>query len=172
MNSQPVQIHLADYDPRWPGLFRSEAERIRKALGNRALAIDHAGSTSVPGLPAKPIIDIILTVQDSRLECDYVPPLESLGYVVWVREPNWHEHRMLRLENEVNLHVFSGRCPEIDRMLLFRDWLRNNPVDRDLYARAKLALTEKGWNEVQEYADAKTEIINEIIARAGLHGNE
>jgi len=148
-------------------LFEREADRIRAALGHRALRIDHTGSTSVPGLVAKPIIDVLLVVTDSADENAYVPALEAVGYVLRIREPNWYQHRMFKgPDTDANLHVFSSGCPEIDRMLLFRDWLRGHPADRELYARSKLALAEKDWKFVQNYADAKTAVIDEIVARA------
>ena len=166
---EPVsgKILVADYDPRWPEMFLIEAERIKAALGDRALRIEHTGSTSVPGLAAKPILDILLVVRDSSQEDEYAPFLESAGYVLRIREPDWHQHRIFKGEREaVNLHVFSEGCPEIDRVLMFRDWLRQSPADRDLYARAKRDLAEKGWNYVQDYADAKTSVIQEIMGRA------
>jgi GrpB-like predicted nucleotidyltransferase (UPF0157 family) len=161
------RILIADYDLKWPELFRRESGRISNSLGSRALRIEHAGSTSVPGLAAKPIIDILLVVADSAGEDAYVPTLESAGYVLRIRETNWHEHRMFNgPDTEINLHVFSHGCPEIDRMLVFRDRLRSHAADRDLYARAKVALAQKEWKYVQNYADAKTAVIEEIIARA------
>jgi GrpB-like predicted nucleotidyltransferase (UPF0157 family) len=160
-------IPLVDYDPRWPDLFQREADRIRTLLGPRALRIEHAGSTSVPGLVAKPIVDIILAVADSADEEAYVPALEGGGYVLRIREPGWHEHRMLKGPGaDINLHVFSARCPEIDRMLLFRDRLQTDAADRDLYARTKLALAQREWRCVQDYADAKTAVVEEILGRA------
>jgi GrpB-like predicted nucleotidyltransferase (UPF0157 family) len=163
------RIEIMRYDARWPEDFRREADRIRAALGNRALRIEHTGSTSVPGLAAKPIIDMLLVVADSSDENAYVPALDDVGYVLRVREADWHEHRMFKgPEAETNLHVFSQGCPEIDRVLLFRDSLRSNRADRDLYARTKLALTENEWKYVQHYADAKSAVIEEIISRARL----
>jgi GrpB-like predicted nucleotidyltransferase (UPF0157 family) len=157
-----------DYDPKWPELFGREAVRIRAALGRRALRIEHTGSTAVPGLVAKPIIDMLLVVIDSADEDAYVRDLEAPGYVLRIRETNWFEHRMFNgPDTEINLHVFSSGCPEIDRILMFRDWLRSNAADRDLYARTKLALARQEWKYVQNYADAKTVVIEEIIARAG-----
>lgn len=144
-----------------------EAARIRNALGDVALRLEHVGSTSVPGLAAKPVIDIVLVVPDSADESSYAPALESAGYILRIREPDWHQHRMFKgPEIDTNLHVFSLGCPETDRMLLFRDWLRSNAADRDLYARTKLDLAQKNWNTVQDYADAKTGVIQEILARA------
>lgn len=157
-----------DYDAGWPALFEREADRIRAALGNRVLQLEHAGSTSVPGLAAKPILDIVLAVADSADEPAYVPALELAGYWLKIREPNWFEHRMLKgPDTDVNLHVFSSGCAEIDRMLAFRDWLRDNAADRELYLRAKLTLAQREWENVQAYADAKTAVIGEILARTG-----
>jgi GrpB-like predicted nucleotidyltransferase (UPF0157 family) len=165
------RISIVEYDPRWPELFRIESERIQTALGSRALRIEHTGSTSVPGLAAKPIIDILLVVTDSSDEGAYVPALESA--VLRVREADWNEHRMFKgPEMETNLHVFSLGCPEIERVLMFRDWLRSNASDRDLYARTKLALARKEWKYVQNYADAKAAVIEEIIGRAGARGSD
>jgi GrpB-like predicted nucleotidyltransferase (UPF0157 family) len=131
------------------------------------LQIEHIGSTSVPGLVAKPIIDMLLVVTDSADEATYVPTLEAAGYVLRIRETNWYEHRMFKgPDTEINLHVFSSGCPEIDRVLMFRDWLRRHAADRDLYARTKQTLAQKEWKYVQNYADAKTAVIEEILARA------
>jgi GrpB-like predicted nucleotidyltransferase (UPF0157 family) len=161
------RILIVDYDPQWPDLYGREADRIRAVLGSRALRIEHAGSTSVPGLPAKPIVDMLLVVTASADEGAYVPALEAAGYILRIRETDWHEHRMFNgPDTDINLHVFSSGCPEIDRMLMFRDWLRANAADRDLYARTKLALARMEWPHVQSYADAKTAVVEEILARA------
>ena len=161
------RILIVDYDPQWPELFEREADRIRAALGRLALRIEHTGSTSVPGLAAKPIIDVLLAVTDSSDEDAYVPALGSAGYLLRIREPNWFEHRMFKgPDTEINLHVLSTGSPEIARMVMFRDWLRSNAADGDLYARTKLALAQKDWKYSQNYADAKTAMIEEILARA------
>ncbi len=160
-------IELVDYDPAWPGLFEREAERIRAALGENVRGLEHTGSTSVPGLSAKPIIDMTLAVPDSADEDAYVPALEAAGYVLRIREPDWFEHRVFRgPDTKVNLHVFSEGCPEVDRMVGFRDWLRTHPADRELYERTKRGLAAKEWRYVQDYADAKTAVVEEIVARA------
>lgn len=161
------QITLAEYDPAWPEQFAGEERTIRAALGERALLVEHAGSTSVPGLPAKPIIDIILAVADSSDEVSYVPALEAAGYTLRIREPEWFEHRLFKgASPDVNMHVFTIGCPEIDRMLRFRDWMRSHPDDRDRYAAEKRRLAAKSWKYVQNYADAKTDVIKEIMERA------
>ena len=165
-SSLPKRIELVDYDPRWPELFEREANRLRTLLGNRVLRVEHTGSTSVPGLCAKPIIDITLIVADSADESAYIPTLEAAGYSVRVREPEWFEHRMLKgPDTDINLHVFSAGCSEIERMLQFRDRLRTHSEDRDLYAETKRSLAQREWNEVQNYADAKTAVILTILRR-------
>jgi len=106
-------------------------------------------------------------VADSADESLYIPALEDAGYMLHIREPDWYEHRLLKgPDTDINLHVFSPGCPQIDRMLLFRNWLRDNPYDRQLYERAKRELAHKDWKYVQNYADAKTTIVEEILVRA------
>ena len=123
----------------------------------------------MPGLAAKPIVDILLVVADSSDENTYLPFLESSGYSLRIREPEWHEHRMFEKTNaNVNLHIISSNCPEIDRVLIFRDWLRANIDDRNLYERTKRALARQEWKKIQDYADAKTVVIEKILRRARL----
>jgi GrpB-like predicted nucleotidyltransferase (UPF0157 family) len=166
---QPLDstIYLAPYDPAWPSLFTRLAKQVRAALGDNLLLLEHVGSTSVPGLSAKPIIDMVLAVADSRDESSYVPPLEEKGYTLRIREPDWYEHRLLKAPDvRGNLHVFCDGCQEIERMLLFRDWLRTHPDDRLLYEEAKRELAARTWKYTQNYADAKSEVVEEILARA------
>ncbi len=160
-------VKLVDYDPAWPVLFEHEAARIRGALGDRVRLLEHAGSTSVPGLSAKPVIDIVLGVPDSADETTYVPQMEAAGYALRIREPEWHEHRMIRGEKpSANIHVFTEGIAEIDRMLAFRDWLRDHDDERRLYEGTKRELAAREWKYVQHYADAKSEVVEGIIARA------
>ena len=160
-------VHLDDYDPDWPNWFEREAARIRGALGQRVRLLEHVGSTSVPGLAAKPIIDIVLAVPDSTDEAAYVPPMEAAGYVLRIREPEWFEHRLFKgPDTEVNVHVFTDGTDEVDRMLAFRDWLRSHDDDRLLYERTKRELAARDWKYVQHYADAKTDVVAEIMDRA------
>jgi GrpB-like predicted nucleotidyltransferase (UPF0157 family) len=165
------KITLAGYDPAWPALFDREAARIRAALGGAVLRLEHVGSTSVPGLSAKPIIDIVLVVVDSSDEPAYVPIMEAAGYRLAVREPEWHEHRLFKgPDTNVNLHVFSAGCRELDRMVGFRDWLRTHEEDRALYESTKRELLKREWTFVQNYADAKGEVVEDIAARAEIGG--
>jgi GrpB-like predicted nucleotidyltransferase (UPF0157 family) len=160
-------IHLAPYDSSWPSVYAQEAVRVREVLGEKALLLEHVGSTSVPGLCAKPVIDMLLAVENSADEGSYRPGLEAEGYGLRIREPDWYEHRCFKLGRvDANLHVFSSGCREIGRMLLFRDWLRREERDRLLYERIKKKLAAKEWKATQNYADAKSEVVEKILSRA------
>ncbi len=163
-------VEVVDPDPAWPDQYEALADRIRDALGWRVLALDHVGSTSVPGLAAKPIIDIDLTVADPEHESSYVPALEAAGFELRVREPWWHGHRMLRSATPAcHLHVFGFDSPELIKHRLFRDWLRGTPADRDLNARDKLesarASQARGEDGMQ-YNARKEQVVREIYRRA------
>jgi GrpB-like predicted nucleotidyltransferase (UPF0157 family) len=162
----PTPVVIVDYDPGWPELFDRERRRLCDLLGDTVVAIEHVGSTSIPGLAAKPIVDIDLVVPDSSDEQAYLPRLVAAGYHLTIREPNWHEHRMFKgPDTNINLHVFSPGCPETVRHLVFRDWLRTHPADRDRYAAVKRAIAEDAV-DVRAYSDAKNEVIDDIYGRA------
>ena len=164
---EPRAIVIADHDPAWPHRFRQEEAKIKLALAGTALAVEHVGSTSVPGLAAKPIVDVLLVVEDSADEASYLPAMEQAGYVLRVREPGWYEHRMFRTpEKDVHVHVFSVGSEEIRRLILLRDHLRADEGDRELYAATKRQLAGRDWPSVQHYADAKTGVIEGILTRA------
>ncbi len=165
------EIRIVDYDTDWPRKFEMHAKIIADALGGAALRIEHIGSTSVPGLAAKAVIDILVVVTDSADESIYLGPLQCAGYVLRVREPDWNEHRMFRTsEKDVHVHIYSAGCREIERNLTFRDRLRRNVDDRSLYEKTKRALAMKAWSDMNEYAKAKTEVIENIIAAAQTAG--
>lgn len=160
-------IPLWPYDPAWPAQFAGEAMKIRRALGARARLLEHVGSTSIPGMRAKPILDILLALDRSADEAAYVPALQREGYRLHLREPDWEEHRVLKGERPaVNLHVFTLGSREIGRMLAFRDRCRANPDEFALYLSTKEALASRTWRHVQHYANAKSEVVEAIIARA------
>ncbi|MDT7727329.1 MAG: hypothetical protein QOI21_3905 [Actinomycetota bacterium] len=160
-------VTLVDYDPRWPELYDREAARIRGVLGDRVVQLEHVGSTSVPGLCAKPIVDILLIVPDSSDEPTYLPDLENAGYRLVIREPDWEAHRAFKgPDTNINLHVYSTSTKEIERYLLFRDRLRAHDSERELYAATKRELAQRTWKYIQHYADAKTAVIDEILGRA------
>ena len=173
------RINLVESDPTWPAQYEAVAARIRAAIGETAVVLEHAGSTSIPGLAAKNQIDVVLGVPDSTDEAAYVPALEAAGFEFAIREPEWFEHRLFRgTDPKVNLHAFSADCEEIARMLAFRDWLRMHPEDRERYEREKRRLAEQTWDTMQDYADAKTEVVREIVGRTlatnstDVHGND
>jgi GrpB-like predicted nucleotidyltransferase (UPF0157 family) len=160
-------VVIADYDPAWPALFEREAGRLRNVLGAEILLLEHVGSTSVPGLAAKPVIDILLVVADPADEGRYLPPLEQAGYRLVIREPGWHEHRALKgPDTNINLHVHGPASPEIERHLRFRDHLRADDADRELYQRTKRELAARPWTYIQQYADAKSAVVEEILRRS------
>jgi GrpB-like predicted nucleotidyltransferase (UPF0157 family) len=163
-------IDVTDPDPAWPRQYDHLAGRIRQALGWRALQLEHVGSTSVPGLAAKPIIDIDLTVADPDREQDYVPALESSGFRLIIREPWWYRHRALVAdEPRCNLHVFGYESPEPVRHRIFRDWLRDNPGDRDRYAAVKrqaAAEANAGGEHVMQYNARKQQVVRDIYHKA------
>jgi GrpB-like predicted nucleotidyltransferase (UPF0157 family) len=162
-----VPVILADYDPEWPAWYDTLAGRVRAALGGRVVALHHAGSTSVPGLAAKPLIDMLLEVTDSADEAAYVPDLEAADFVLRIREPEWFEHRLLKSATPAaNLHVYTAGEEEVRRMLAFRDHLRRDSADRALYEATKRALAARTWAVTQDYADAKTDVVAEIMGRA------
>ncbi|WP_181721343.1 GrpB family protein [Nocardia gipuzkoensis] len=169
-----VEVVLEEYNPAWPDWYAEEEAVIRAALGAVALWIEHTGSTSVPGLAAKPLIDILLLVPDTTDEPAYVPALEAAGYALRIRQPGWYQHRCLvrRVDTgasrDVNLHVLSPEsgAPEIERILAFRDRLRTHDSDREYYERTKRQLAQREWKFVQHYANAKSAVIEEILGRA------
>lgn len=165
-----IGIDVTDPDPAWPRQYEDLAGRIRQALGGRVLQLEHVGSTSVPGLAAKPIIDIDLTVADPGRERDYVPALETVGFKLVIREPWWYGHRALRAnEPACNLHVFGSGCPELVRHRIFRDWLRANPVERDRYAAIKRQAASEAnarGEHVMRYNARKEQVVREIYHRA------
>jgi GrpB-like predicted nucleotidyltransferase (UPF0157 family) len=163
-------IDITEPDPAWPLTYDQLASQIRDALGWRVLQLDHVGSTSVPGLAAKPIIDIDLIVADPGREQLYVPTLEAIGFQLTIREPWWYGHRMLRAaEPSCNLHVFGFDSPEPIRHRILRDWLRGNPQDRDRYAAAKrdaASAANAASEHVMQYNARKQQVIREIYHRA------
>ncbi|KAG8166045.1 hypothetical protein KVR01_004597 [Diaporthe batatas] len=190
--AQQPEIH--EPDPRWPSAFARLEARIRGALGGTALAINHVGSTSVPGLPAKPCIDVDVTVADPADEAAYVSALvgegwegqkeddgtgtgmgpaggdRGAGLQFLLREPGWHQHRLFICADPVaNVHVFGPGCPESERHRIFRDWLREHPEDRDRYAAVKYeaaAASREAGETMQDYTERKNTVIRDILDRA------
>ncbi|MFF5077878.1 GrpB family protein [Actinoplanes sp. NPDC000266] len=159
-------VVIADYDPAWAGRYAAARSALHEVLGDAILAVEHVGSTSVPGLAAKPIVDIDLTIADTADESRYVPALEAAGYWLILREPWWHGHRMfVDTGEDLHLHVWPPGAPETVRHRLFRDWLRTHPEDRDLYASTKRRLARETGAGRRDYTMAKSDVIDEIFAR-------
>ncbi|MCQ1954501.1 GrpB family protein [Arthrobacter sp. zg-Y238] len=159
-----LELHLHSYDDRWPAIYLTHRHRIEGAIGTANAGIEHIGSTSVPGLAAKPIIDIVVAVEDITAEEDYLDPLIAAGYELRVREPG---HRLVRTPaRDVHVHLYGRDDPAVDEYLILRDHLRANADDRALYESTKRALLSRQWDDMNDYADAKTDVILAIKARA------
>jgi GrpB-like predicted nucleotidyltransferase (UPF0157 family) len=161
---EPVTIVVVDYDPAWPALFEHVKARVHAALGAIALTIEHIGSTSVPGLAAKPIIDVLVVVSDVEAESSFLGALEAAGFVLRARDPG---HRMFRTPGkDIHLHVYGAGDPAIVDYLDLRDWLRVDEADRSVYGGVKRQLAQRPWSDMNHYADAKSDVIAQILGRA------
>jgi GrpB-like predicted nucleotidyltransferase (UPF0157 family) len=163
---RPRSLTVVPYDAAWPAAFEDVSHRVRAALGDRVLALEHIGSTSVPGLAAKSVIDADLTVADSADEAAYLPDLEAAGFVLRIREPDWEEHRLLTDGDlTINLHAFSPGAIEPQRHVLFREWLRSHRDDREDYARLKIELGQRGFTDGMDYNNHKAALVYDIYER-------
>jgi GrpB-like predicted nucleotidyltransferase (UPF0157 family) len=163
---EAVHVDLLPYDEGWPAVFAEHRDRIHQALGAGAgpVGIEHIGSTAVPGLAAKPIVDVLVTVDDITAEGDHVEPLLAAGYVLRVREPG---HRLVRTpERTVHVHVYEHGARAVEDYLLFRDRLLSDAADRALYEDTKRELFRRQWDDMNDYADAKTAVVRAITDRA------
>ncbi|KAJ5298538.1 Telomere end binding protein [Penicillium atrosanguineum] len=166
-------IAIVEPNPEWPQRFEQAKKRIQNALGDLILDIAHVGSTSVPGLPAKDVIDVDLTLRDATDEASYVKLLDEAGFRFLLREPRWHQHRFF-VEDwpkayHVNLHVWGPDSPEVARHRIFREWLLKTPADLELYAKVKREAAEQTvvvGGSVMEYNQRKEKTIQEILERA------
>ncbi|RFA21157.1 GrpB family protein [Subtercola boreus] len=158
------EIVIADYDGAWPLQYARLEMQIQDALGRVATNIEHIGSASVPGLAAKPIIDVLVVVLSLEDEAAFLPALERAGFVLRVREPR---HVLFRTpERDVHVHLYPPGAPQISDYLVLRDHLRTDAADRDLYEATKRELATRPWADMNHYSDAKTEVIAAILARA------
>lgn len=161
-----MQIEVVPPDPYWPAQYDRIADVVRGCLGRRVLSLQHVGSTAVPGLHAKPVVDVDLTVADSADEASYLTDLAAVGFVLAIREPDWEQHRCLVLRTpRCNLHVFSPGAIEPQRHVAFRDWLATHAEDRNSYATLKRSLATHSHTSVMAYNNEKAELIYEIYER-------
>ena len=162
---EPRVVEIAEYDAAWMQRYAIARERIATALGAAALQIEHIGSTAVPGLAAKPIVDVLVVVERPAAP-EHEAALTAVGYVLRVREP---QHRMFRTpERDVHVHLWPAGSIEIERYLKLRDHLRANDEDREAYAALKRELAARGeWRDTNDYAEAKGPFIEGVLERIG-----
>lgn len=191
-HSNPPDLAIVEPDPRWPNDFETFKSRILAAFESHhsenesrgsetddnanpveILSISHVGSTAVPELPAKAVIDIDLVVSSNSLAAEpfYVPCLEATGFQFILRNPGWHEQRLFRAMQPMycNLHVWGPHSPEVERHRIFRDWLREHDDDRELYAETKrecAALTREAGGSMDDYSERKGDVVQEIYRKA------
>jgi GrpB-like predicted nucleotidyltransferase (UPF0157 family) len=162
--SDAADVRIAEYDATWPARFELERGRIASALGGMAKRIEHVGSTAVPGLAAKPIVDISVGVDDPDDDAAFTLALTSAGYILRVIEP---QHRMFRTPDRgVHVHVWRDGSDDQRDQLVFRDWLRTNAEDRQRYEAVKRELASRSWESMGDYAKAKTDVVTDIMNRA------
>jgi GrpB-like predicted nucleotidyltransferase (UPF0157 family) len=165
-------IEVVSYNPNWPAMFEVEARLIKEALGSNCVTIHHIGSTSVPGLSAKPIIDILPVVRDI-LEVDKATKaMERLGYEA-KGEYGIAFRRYFQKGKDVrthNVHVYEEGDPEIDRYLRFRNWMRSHDDDARSYAKLKLELATKFPQDILQYCFGKDAFVANIDAKDGFDG--
>jgi GrpB-like predicted nucleotidyltransferase (UPF0157 family) len=174
-----TQIHIADYDPRWPQMFEEEKKLIVEAVREWLVAIEHVGSTSIPGIAAKPVVDICAGVRDIGEAYKTIFPLAQLDYRcmgeagiperLYFKKPA--DSKSLRLPGTVRrthqIHMYETSNPEWERHLAFRDYLRENPDARDEYEALKRRLAADFNGDIEGYADAKGEFVERILRLAG-----
>ncbi|WP_454780780.1 GNAT family N-acetyltransferase [Legionella sp. WA2022007384] len=163
-------VEVVPYNPLWPELFAAEAFQIKQTLGDNCIAIHHIGSTSVPGLSAKPIIDILPVVRDILLVDNASKAMENIGYST-MGEHGIPFRRFFQKGVTIrthNVHVFEKNNSEIERHLSFTDWMRAHQDDRDAYATLKIALAKQFPHDITAYCLGKEEFITNIDAQAGF----
>jgi len=161
---EPLDFQLQDHDGRWATGYLEQRRRILRALAGQTIEVEHIGSTSVPGLASKPILDIVVVVPDITAEENYLDGLLQSGYQLRTREPG---HRLVRTpERDVQVHIYEHGDLAVSDYLLLRDHLRSDATDRALYENVKRALMAQHWDDTNDYANAKNDVIAAIKERA------
>jgi GrpB-like predicted nucleotidyltransferase (UPF0157 family) len=170
-NADQDRVELVDYDPRWPALFDAEASRIRAALSSiLPFTLEHFGSTAIPGLAAKPIIDIMLITTDQAHWTRLIEPIQSLGYVFWAENPR--QDRMFFVKGMPPFgerrthHIHVRTPPDAETAVLFRDHLRRHPEDVVRYASLKRDLATRHPTDRDGYTEGKSQFVNEVVQKA------
>jgi GrpB-like predicted nucleotidyltransferase (UPF0157 family) len=165
-------VTIVEYDESWPARFEEEAARVTDALGPIALRVDHVGSTSVPGLAAKPIVDLQVSVASLQPMDAFREPLRAIGYehFEWLNADGVDDYPYFAKPPEppraFHIHVAESGSFHERRHLAFRDWLRAHPEDAAEYERVKRNLAQREWPTMDEYANAKTAFIVTTTAKA------
>lgn len=165
-------IVVSDYDPNWPALFEQERTSIKNALGSFALAIEHMGSTAIPGLPSKPIIDLLVGVsslEEARKRC--IVPIEALGYRYLPEYASWLPGELFFRKGPPgpwthHIHLMEPSCPRWEALLVFRDYLRAHPETAIAYANIKRALAASSNDDIKAYTTGKNNFVEETTAKA------
>jgi GrpB-like predicted nucleotidyltransferase (UPF0157 family) len=164
------RVEVVPHDPRWRDAFEAEAQRVAAALGGNVVAVHHIGSTAIPNIHAKPVVDLLVEVADVTEVDGRGPAMESLGYEV-MGEYGIHGRRYFRKDNEEgtrthNVHAFKAGSAEVWRHLAFRDYMIAHPVEARSYSELKRKLAEEHPQSMDEYMDGKDGFIKEMDMRA------
>jgi len=159
------EVTIAPHNPAWPPMYEAEREKIVEAMGDHIVEIHHVGSTAVPGLPAKPIIDILIAVRQLSDAIDCIGPLSDLGYA-FIDYPQNTERRFFRKgqPRTHHLHIVAVGSAELRDHLAFRDALRANDEWRDQYAELKIGLADRHRNDRAQYSASKTEFVHRVLS--------
>lgn len=162
-----TEVRLVEYDPSWPREFEQEAQRLRAVLGDKALAIHHVGSTAVPGLPAKPVVDLMVEVADLSAIQQITEQFQEAGYEVLGENGIPGRHFITRnaeRERTHDVHIFQTGHTEIEQMILFRDRLRQDPDEATAYRELKNDLADEYRHDPIAYTQGKSEFIMNAVA--------
>jgi len=165
-------IVVFDYDPNWPAMFEEERARVREALGSCALVIEHMGSTAVPGLPSKPIIDLLVgtpSLEEAKQRC--IEPMKTLGYVHKPEYVSWLPDELFFRKGPPgpwthHIHLMEPSNPRWEAFLVFRDYLRAHPEAAEAYAIIKRGLASASNGDIEVYRTGKTTFVDETTAKA------
>ncbi|MGP4076770.1 GrpB family protein [Halobacillus sp. K22] len=167
-STEKPTVSLSSYHPEWPALFKREEEMIREVLGDHALGIEHIGSTAIPGLQAKPIIDIMTGIESLDSYDQYIPNLSTIGYT-YVPKLELEDRRFFKKEKKTqtfHLHLCEFGGKEWEEKLLFRDYLRQHPEELEEYNSLKNILADRYSNDRPAYTESKGPFITSIIQKA------
>lgn len=169
-----MKIYMVSHDPKWRQLFQQEAEQLTAVLGSSVAAVHHIGSTAIPTIYAKPVLDLLLVVQDLAALDTKQPRMEALGYEALgefgIPGRRYFRRDNLSGERTHQVHVFENDSPQIKRHLAFRDYLINRPETAQEYSDLKRELAAKHPEDIELYMDGKDEFIQEIDMRTAQEG--